>query len=290
MAAYLLFALTRPLVQWLPRPLLGVLGILAGLIGYVASPRARSAVAHNVSVVLPHVDARARRKLITLTFIHGAWGYIELLAIRKTSAAALQQAYRISGWEHLEEARKAGRGVILVGAHLGASTIAGPLVALRGIPTTAVVEPLQPARLGDLMEQQRTAFGLKLVAADQRAIRKILEALRGNEIVGIFCDRDVAGTGEALPFFGKTTRISTAVATLSLRTGAVVLPAVAYRTRPFAGIGRIEAPVDLPRSGDAKRDVREGTLRILERFERMILERPEQWVLFSEVWPQEDPL
>lgn len=288
MTTYLLLALARPLVKRLPQSLLTVVGILAGLIGYVASPRARSAVAHNLSVVLPNLDAGARRKLTILTFIHGAWGYIELMALSKTSAATLQQAYRMSGWEHLEEARKAGRGVILVGAHLGASTIAGPLVALRGIPTTAVVEPLQPARLWELMGQQRTAFGLKLVAADGQAMRKILEALRGNEIVGILCDRDVAGTGEALPFFGKTARISTAVATLGLRTGAVVLPAVAYRTRPFAAIGRIEAPVELPRSGDAKRDVREGTLRVLDRFERMILERPEQWVLFSEVWPDEE--
>jgi len=177
----------------------------------------------------------------------------------------------------------------MVTAHVGAPATAGQAVALRGVPTTIVVEQLQPPPLHDLVARLRGAFGVRIITVGRESAREMIAALRRNELVGIVSDRDVAGTGRELPFFGTPTRVTTAPAILALRTNAVVLPAFAARTELFAGKGRIEPPVEMPRTGDTASDIREGTLRILQRIEAFIREYPDQWGVFSHVWPGVPP-
>ena len=258
-----------------------------GLAAYAANRRARRAVLRNLAVVVPETDPTTLRRLAQRTFVHAAWGYIELFALARACANELRAGYRIRGWEHLEEAFAEGRGVIVVTCHAGAPSAAGQLIALHGAPTTLVVEPLQPPEVHNLVARLRGAFGVRIITVGRESLREMLAALRRNELVGIVCDRDVAGSGREIPFFGTPTRVTTAAATLALRTNAVVLPAFAARSGLLTGEGRIEARVDLPRSGDTVEDVRVGTLRILARVEAFIREHADQWTVFSDIWPVE---
>lgn len=267
--------------------MLTFLGFVAGVIGYLAARRARQAVQRNLAVALPGLSERARRRIAVRVFVHGAWSYVELLCISSVHPEQLARSFPGDGWEHVGAATEAGRGIIMVTAHLGAPSLAGQLVVLHGVPTTVAVERLNPPALHDLVARYRGALGMRSVPAGFRAARELVSTLRRNEVVGIVCDRDVAGSGEVLCFFGRPTRIPTAAAVLALRTGAAVLPAVAYRARPFAGVGHIEPPVEMPRTGDAAADVREGTRRIIARMESWIRAHPEQWVVFTDVWPDE---
>lgn len=288
MATYLLFMLARPLVARLPSSALTAVGIGLGAACYALARPARQAVERNLKVVLPHATERERRRTALWTFVHGAWGYLELLKISRSSPQAIAHSYRFEGWDHLDAALAPGRGVIMAISHIGPSSIAGQLVGTRGTPTAVVVEPLRPPAMHRLIVGQREAFGVRMIPADRSAVREIVSMLRGGGIVGIACDRDVAGSGETFPFFGRSTRVTTAPATLARRTGAAIVPGVAYRTRPFAGTGRLGPPVEVPRSDDPVEDVREGTRRLTARIEAFIRERPEQWTVFSDVWPQPD--
>ncbi len=216
--------------------------------------------------------------------MHGVWNYLEILALGQTSADRVRAGYPLRGWEHVDRAREAGKGLIMVSAHVGAFSSAGQIVGLSGVPTTVLVEQIQPPALHDRLSRLREKFGLRMLVADRSAIRHIMSALRHNECVGMMCDRDVAGTGELLPFFGKETRVTTAAATIALRTGAVVLPVVGYRTGFMTGPAIVTEPVEMPHTGNVADDVREGTLRILARLESFIREHPEQWVVFEDLW------
>ena len=290
MWAYVLFRLAIPVVAAVPRSLLAAAGSVIGIAMYAASRRARASVLRNLAVVVSDADPLVRRRLAVRTFIHGVWGYIELLLLARVRADELQATYRVDGWEHLDAALQAGKGVIMVTCHAGSPSAAGQLIALHGVPTTLVVEPLQPARLHDLVARLRGAFGVRIIAIGRESVREIISALRRNELVGIVCDRDVAGSGQELPFFGRKTHVTTAAATLARRTNAAILPAFAARTGLFAGRGRIEPPVEMPRTGDAASDIREGEVRILARIEVFIREHPEQWAVFSEVWPRAEAI
>jgi KDO2-lipid IV(A) lauroyltransferase len=264
---------------------LTVAGWFIGVGTYLTLRAARAAVLRNLSVVVPGTDEQTRRRLAMRTFVHGAWGYLELLALTPETLAAMTEDVSVEGWEHLDAALARGRGVIMVSGHVGTPSTAGQLLALRGLPTHVVVEPLRPAALFQLMVEIRQQAGLRLIPTGPRAVREVLGALRRNEIVGIFGDRDVAGSGETLPFFDRATRMSTAAATLALRTGASIVPCVAYRTRPFQAVAEIWPSIELSRGADPRRDVREGTMRITACLEAIIRRHPEQWAVFSDIWP-----
>src|SRR4030095_11386461 len=110
-------------------------------------------------------------------------------------------------------------------------------MSISGPPSTRVVEQLQPPALHQLVADLRGGFGVRVITVGRESLRQMIAALRRNELVGIASDRDVAGTGRWRPFFGVTTRVSTAGATLALRTNATVLPAFAYRTGLLTGAG-----------------------------------------------------
>ena len=286
MLRFLLFLAGRALAAHLPRRLLAVVGGLIGVGCFVVARDARGAVLRNLAVVAPGVSAHERRRLAARVFVHGVWSYLELLALSQKSNGRLLADVRVDGWEHLEAAVARGKGVIMVTGHLGTPSTAGQLLASRGYPTTVVVEPLHPPRLFRLMVSLREQTGLHLIPVGPRALRDILGALRRNEIVGIFSDRDVAGSGQMLPFFGRETRMSTAAAALALRTGAVIVPCVAYRTRPFRAVAEIGPAIELALTGDAIVDTRQGALLVIKRLEEYICRRPEQWVVFTDMWPK----
>src|SRR5436190_11497514 len=155
-----------------------------------------------------------------------------------------------------------GHGVIFATLHLGAPGAAGHAVTMRGTPVNVLVEQLHPPALHQFVAELRAALGYRMLVADRGSLRATLAALRRNEIVGILCDRDVAGTGELLPFFCKETRVTTAAATLARRTGAVILPTVVYRTGIHRGNAAMWAPIEVPHTADVADDVRQATLRI----------------------------
>jgi KDO2-lipid IV(A) lauroyltransferase len=283
---YILFRSAVFLVPRLPLRFLHALGVIVGLIAYLANRGAREAVLRNLAVVFPEASVGSRRRLAQRTFVHGAWGYIELFALADLTPDEVRTRYHITGWENVDPALAAGHGIVMVTSHAGAPSAAGQAIALSGPPSTLVVEQLQPPALHQLVADLRGGFGVRVITVGRESLRQMIAALRRNELVGIASDRDVAGTGRELPFFGVTTRVSTAGATLALRTNATVLPAFAYRTGLLTGAGRIEPQVEMPRTGDAKEDIRVGTLRIMERIERFIREHPEQWAVFTDVWPR----
>jgi KDO2-lipid IV(A) lauroyltransferase len=282
----LLFSVVAPVAARLPQYLLAGIAVIAGLLAYLFGSEARGAVDRNLRVVMPHVDARTRRRLTLATFVHGALGYVELFKLAAYGEERLMGAFQSIGWEHFDTALARGQGVIIVSAHVGSFSVAGQLFAVRRHPAAVVVEPLQPPELFARVAALRSRFGARLIPADRSSVRAILTALRANEIVGMMCDRDVTGSGDMMPIFGRPARVSFAPASFALRSGATVLPAVAYRTRPFQGVLRIDPPVELTRSGDTAEDVRQGMLQILNRIETMIRAAPQQWTMFTDVWPR----
>jgi phosphatidylinositol dimannoside acyltransferase len=282
---YLFFVLAADIVARMPRGLLTIIGVVCGAIAYVAARSARASVQWNLRIAVPDWSERRRRSTAVQVFVHGAWSYIELLALRHTPADDIRRGYSVTGWQHFERAVAEGRGVIVITGHMGAFPSAGQLIALNGAPMTVLVERLNPPQLHDFVARLRESFGLRMLPADRAALRQVITRLRHNEIVSMLCDRDVAGTGELLPFFGHPTRMTTAAATIARRTGAVVLPSVAYRTGLFTGVAEVGPPIVVPHTDDPNDDVRVGALNIIAYLETIIRAHPEQWVVFEAIWP-----
>ena len=95
----------------------------------------------------------------------------------------------------------------------------------------------------------------------------MLKALRSNEIVCLLCDRDIDRTGVEVEFFGERTTLPAGPATLSIRTGAPLLPAGCYFTAALQRPPRRRPPAgpDGPHGGGLRDDVARVTQALARR-------------------------
>lgn len=228
------------------------------------------------------------RREVHRTFDSYARYWMESFRLAGMDAAALDAGMTAEGLEHLDAGLAAGNGVIMALPHLGGWDFGGAWLASQGYEITVVVEPLEPPELFEWFAELRQALGLTVIPLGPHAGRHVLRALRRNEVVGLLCDRDIDGNGVEVDFFEERTTLPAGPATLSLRTGATVLPTAVY----FEGDrhrGVIHPPLTFERTGDLRRDVASGTQRLADALQAMIARAPEQWHVLQPNWPSDHP-
>ena len=228
----------------------------------------------------------ALRREVHRTFDSYARYWLEAFRLPDLTPADLDAGMVTEGLHHLDEALEAGNGVIMALPHLGGWDFGGAWLASQGHPVTVVVEPLEPPELFEWFASLRRRLGLEVVPLGPDAGRRVLRALRRNEVVGLLCDRDIDGTGVDVEFFGERTTLPAGPVTLALRTGAPLLPTAVY----FDGEGHrgvVHPPLSLARSGSLRSDVATGTQALARALEAMIARAPDQWHVLQPNWPSD---
>jgi KDO2-lipid IV(A) lauroyltransferase len=114
-----------------------------------------------------------------------------------------------------------------------------------------------------------------------------IKALRGNGVLCLLCDRDIGSGGIEVEFFGERTRLPAGPATLSLRTGAPIVPTAVYYEPGGLHLGAVGHPIELDRKGSMAEDIAAVTQELAHRLETLIRAAPEQWHLFQPNWPSD---
>jgi len=196
----------------------------------------------------------------------------------------IHQWIRYEGFEHFEEAKKRGKGVLFATAHLGNWEFSAFAHALMSEPMTIVVRPLDNPLLDRLATHFRTLSGNRVLARSDYA-RPMLEVLRSNGALGILVDQNVtADRGVFVDFFGIKACVDAGFARLAAHTGATVIPGYALWS---GGEGRFVLHFDepVPITGDALRD----TQVVQSALERAIRRHPEQWLWIHRRWKTRPP-
>jgi Kdo2-lipid IVA lauroyltransferase/acyltransferase len=235
------------LLAHLPLPLLHNLGALAGWLAYLLSPAYRRHLRQNmaqagVSAVGSEAIAEAGKALIELPKL---W--------LRPQDEVIHRVVRVSGWEQVEQAWQAGRGILFLTPHLGCFEITAQYYA-KHRPMTVLYRRPRQAWLGPIIERGRGA-NLKLAPADVSGVKKLLRALKAGEAVGMLPDQaPKEGEGVWAPFFGRPAYTMTLAARLA-QTDATVLFAYAerlpygagYHLKLFAPTGDVTTPAAINR-------------------------------------------
>ncbi len=190
----------------------------------------------------------------------------------------------LHGFEHVENALKQGKGVIMGSAHFGAWDIVIHIASVY-LNTRVVlpVERLKPERLFQHITKLRSANGIEIVPLEN-APRALIKALRAGEITGLAYDRDITQTGPVVNFFGTPTQMPDGAAQLALKYDSPVLVGFSVRRPNNQCEVFIEPPIEFEKTGDRERDLRAGVQKIAAMMERYIREYPEQWLMFQKIW------
>jgi KDO2-lipid IV(A) lauroyltransferase len=233
---------------------------------------------------LDHVE---ERRLVQAVVESYARYWAEAFRLPDVTPAELDEEIVAEGLERVDAALETGRGAVLALPHLGGWEWGGAWIASKGYKITVVVEPLRPKAVFDWFVELREGLGMSVVPLGPAAGPAVLAALRRNEIVCLVCDRDIAGGGVDVEFFGERTTLPAGPATLALRARSTLLPVAIYFTGRKGHHGLVRPPLELERRGSLRQDVARVTQDLAGELELLVRRAPEQWHLLQPNWPSD---
>lgn len=250
------------LLALLPLALLQRGGALLGVAVYLASGGYRRKLLANLAT------AGLPRRLRWRCAAHAGRMVGELPWVWFRPRAELAARVHCDDLAVLDEAERAGRGVLFVTPHLGAFEVTARWYATRAPITVLFKPPKQPA-LARVLAAARNADGMQSAPTTLAGVRTLLRALRRGEAVGLLPDQ-VPGDGEGrwAAFFGVPAWTMTLPQRLAQASGAAVVLAVGERLGAGRGwrlrLERLDGPLT-PEALNAA-------------MERRILELPAQYL------------
>src|SRR5216683_7375832 len=273
------FKAMQSVVERLPHSWAYALAILAARFAWLFSPLARPRLEFNLKVACPELetDTRKLRRLSWLNFRNHAKAYADLMMLPRTNVEAMRPRLHVQGMENLEQARAVGKGVLAVSCHMGSYEVVSAIWSATLTPVSFFAEELEPRPLFEWYRDTRARLGISVLTLNHGGLRKVLEAVREQEMVITAIDRDITGTGYLMPFFGKLAPIPLGPAAIALRTGAPLFPVCVYRLPDDTYMAEGTPLVFAESTGDARADQVRATEQLLRRIEQFIQSHPEQW-------------
>jgi len=295
--------LQNSLEYGLARLILGSLGILPrstaialaralGRIAYWLPGKLRRTGETNLEIAFPELSEQERRRLLRGCFDSLGRLLGEFSQFPRATPESLRQLleYDERGLAHLREAEQNRRGVIFLTGHIGAWELLSFGWSALEYPISFLVRPIDNPRIEELIESVRTRFGNR--AIDKKsAARESLRVLREGGTLGILSDLNTqTREGVFVPFFGRQACTTAGIATLALKTDAVVIPTIAVWNKErqkyfFHG----DPPVELVRTGDRQKDIETNTARFAAAIERLVRLYPDQWLWIHKRWKTRPP-
>jgi KDO2-lipid IV(A) lauroyltransferase len=220
------------LLSHLPLAWLHALGAPAGWLAWLFSPTYRRHMRENMVLAL---GAEGERRVRFAAIANAGRASLELprIWLRPLEETAAR-VVGISGWELVEEAKRAGKGIVYLTPHLGCFEIAAQYLSTQA-PITVLYRPPKQAWLQEMIEAGRARAQLHIAAADLAGVRTLLKALKRGEAVGMLPDQaPKVGEGRWMDFFGRPAYTMTLAARLT-ESGAAVIMVWAERLPGGAG-------------------------------------------------------
>ncbi len=255
------------------------------------------AIVENTAAVLgvPPGDRRAEETGRAMVSNHSRL-WIDLLRwSSRTDADPKSLLAGRTGTEHLLAAREAGRGAILLTAHVGNFELGGLFLRDLGVSSAVAYVPDPSPVIERHRAEARAALLMEgiPVTSSPFAFVPLLRALREGRFVAMQGDRDISGTGRTLPFLGRTGSFPVGPFRLAAVSGAPVLPVFILMERDGRYRSIVEPPIRLALSAESRTEPSEEDLlgamtRWVSILERLIRAWPAQWYLFTRFWEAED--
>jgi len=266
-------------LSWLPLGWARKLGRVLGMLAWWSQSRMRQTTETNLRLCFPELTLAERERLArqslqatmqTIMEAGAAW----LWPARRTLALI----HRVDNLALLQQAKAAGKGVIVLAPHLGNWEILGLYLNTCGLgPSYQLYQAPADPLLDALIYRGRSRAGATMVATDNKGVAELLRALRAGSIAGILPDQvPDAGGGEYASFFGMPALTMTLLTRLQQKTGAAVVLAFARRVEGAEGAG-FELVFRDPDPEIYAKDMQGALAGMNRSIEALVREAPEQY-------------
>lgn len=244
-----------------------------GKLMYLLVPRRRHITRVNIKLCFPELNEKEQDRLIKNIFASVGMGIIETGIAWFWPEHKLQKIFHVHHQERVIEALRAGKGILLMGAHYTSLDIAGRLYST--IQSVSVVAREQNNLVIDRILKKNRNKG-KLNVIHRHDLRSIFQKLKQNNVVWYAPDQDY-GKKHSLfaPFFKIPTATITTVPRFAKISGAIILPISHFRREDNTGYDiTLHPPLKNFPSNDIVADLAQINLVI----ENIIRTHPEQYL------------
>jgi KDO2-lipid IV(A) lauroyltransferase len=270
---------------FLPRPLARRLAARVAGILYALSPKLRKTAETNLRIAFPEWTKAQRDAVIRGMVRNLGWMAAEFARFPKYSREDIEEIVVLDGNENFVDGQKQGKGVLILTGHIGAWELSSFAHALFGYPLHFMARPLDNQRIDALVNSYRCSSGNRAIFKNESA-RVMLKILKDAGTIGVLADQNtMLGEAVFVDFFGKSASTTTGIARVALHTDAAVVPGYAVWDESIGKYRlRFEPAMELIRTGDAERDIRENMQRFTKVIEDIIRKYPDQWVWVHGRW------
>jgi len=256
----------------LPHRLALAIGRGLGRLAWIAAGSRRKVVLRNLELCFPDLPPAARLALAKRHFEALGMAIIEMGYARFRGEAFHRRIGKLVGKEHIVEAQRDGRGVILLSAHFTTIEIMGVLLKHEIGPFDAVYRKNRSDFMTEFLRSGRERSAEATI--EKRDIKSMVRGLKKGRIVWYAPDQSYDRKGsEVVPFFGVPSMHTTATSTLARLGNARVVPFFPRREPDGSYTFEIQPAFDNFPSDDLIADTR----RYVELMERHIESCPEQY-------------
>src|SRR5579864_1221321 len=280
------FKVVQSIVERLPRQWAYAAAVVAAKIAWWFSPLARPRLEYNLKIACPELenDPAELRRISWLNFRNHAKAYADLMQLPSARVEAMRPRLTVHGWEYLDEARQLGKGLLVVSCHMGSYEEVAAIWSATLAPVSFFAEEVEPREPFEWYRDTRARLGISVLTLDHGGIRKVLEALREQEMVITAIDRDITGTGYLMPFFGKLAPIPLGPAAIALRLGTPIFPVCVFRLADDTYEAEGAPLVIAKPTGNPRADQVRVTQELLRYIEGFVRKHPEQWHVPHRIW------
>lgn len=269
---------------------------LGGFIGssvYTILPKYRKITLDNLrSAFAGQKDEGEIRRITRDVFRNLGRTAAECLSLRKFNRETVKRLVREEDYRPLKEILSKGKGIIVLGSHYGnweMSSIGG---VACGLDVTVIARRIYYPPYNKFLVSLREDKGVKTLYRDEKnVLRKSLNVLKSNNILGVVPDQDVDSVdGVFVNFFGKPAYTPIGPVIMAMLSGAPIVPTFMVRKDGRLRLF-VEEPIYVEDKGNRKQDIIKYTQKCSDVVEKYIRKYPSQWVWMHKRWktrPNED--
>jgi KDO2-lipid IV(A) lauroyltransferase len=254
---------------------------MLGGLAHLVSTKHRRRARQNLRAAFPEWSEAQVRSTARQVFRNFGVNIAEFFKAPSLSAESLWKRVQVVGEEHLQQALRQKRGVLLITGHFGNWELAARCMVQAGYELSVIARDTNDPSTTELVTLLREKSGYKVLSRGSAA-RAVLNCLKKNEGVAILPDQNAGDV--FVEFFGQKAGCVAGPAVLHLHTGAPLLPV--FNVRLPGDYHRIEVlpPMSFEPSGNKIEDHRRIMQALHDVLEAYIRRYPGQWLWLHDRW------
>lgn len=281
---YILLLLINKIILLLPLDVSLLIGKFSGFLAYLFLPRYSKVARENLKITFKNEKSiKQINKIARDVFLNLGISAAEVLSMPKIKRQIDKKIYAV-GFEKIDKALSNGKGAIMLCSHFGNWELLPAYFVAKGYPSNVIARRIYYEKYDEWVRILRNNTGVNVIFRDESP-RKIVEALKNNELLGILPDQDIDSIeGIFVNFFNRPAYTPIAPVALAMKMECPILPCFIIREKDNRHKIVIEDPLELKAGNSKQQDLAENTQLWSNMIESYIRKYPQQWVWMHSRW------